>query len=126
MTPSEVETEDRELQDILDREHLDLENFLEQGNTKGMDSLPKEEFNRVQYLFLWRTHTKGSGVKINHDNQDSEGVKTWKATSGLAPRNPGRKRGRKRQNELLIECGELIIDLRKMKDLTSHSFTNLS
>lgn len=55
MTPSEVGTEDHELQDILDREHLDLEKLLKQGTTKGMDSLPQEEFNRVQQLFLWRT-----------------------------------------------------------------------
>lgn len=68
MTPSEVGTEDYELQDILDREHLVLEKFLEQGTTKGMDSLPQEEFNRVQQLFLWRTQTKGSGFKRNCDS----------------------------------------------------------
>ena len=48
MTPSEMETEDHELQDILDREHLDLEGFLKQGTTGGVDSLPQEEFNKVQ------------------------------------------------------------------------------
>lgn len=52
MTPSEVGTEDHELHDILEREHLDLEKFLEKGTTKGMDSLPQEEFNRMQQLFL--------------------------------------------------------------------------
>lgn len=34
MTPSEVEMEDHELQDILEREHLDLERFLKQGPRK--------------------------------------------------------------------------------------------
>ena len=48
MTPSEVGTEDHELQEILDRENLDLELFLEQGNNKGVDSLPKEDYDRVQ------------------------------------------------------------------------------
>lgn len=43
MTPSEVGTEDHELQEILDRENLDLENFLEQGMIIGVDSLPKED-----------------------------------------------------------------------------------
>jgi len=42
VTPSKVGTKDHELQEILDREHLDLEKFLEQGTTKGMDSLPQE------------------------------------------------------------------------------------
>ena len=48
-----------------------------------------------------------------------------KNTGGLAPRNPGKKRGKKKQNELLMECGKLMIDLGKMKDLSSYSFTNL-
>ena len=52
MTPSEVGTEEHDLQEILERENLDLEKFLEQGTTKGVDSLPQEEFDRVQQLFL--------------------------------------------------------------------------
>ena len=52
MTPSEAGTEDHELQEILGRENLDIEILLEQGITKGVESLPKEEFDRVQQLFL--------------------------------------------------------------------------
>ena len=74
MTPSEVGIEDHELQDILERENLDLENFLEQGTTKGVDSIPQEEFDRVQQLFLWRSRAKCSGVKRNHDSQENRGV----------------------------------------------------
>jgi len=48
MTPSEARMEDHELQEILEKENLDLEKFLEQGITKGVDSLPKEDFDRVQ------------------------------------------------------------------------------
>jgi len=91
-----------------------------------VDSLPQEEFNRVQQLFLWRTQEKGAGVKRNYDSQNNRGVKMMEATMGQAPKNPGRKRGRKRQNELLIECGKIMINSGKMKDLTSYSFTNLS
>ena len=47
MTQSEMEMEDHELQEILDREHLDLEGFLKKGTMGGVDSLPQEEFNRV-------------------------------------------------------------------------------
>lgn len=43
-----------------------------------------------------------------------------------SPKDSGRKRGRKRQNELLTECGKLMINSGKVKDLTSYSFTNLS
>ena len=54
-----------------------------------------------------------------------KGVKTMKPSPGLAPRNAGKKRGRKKQKELLMECGKLMIDSGKMKDITSYSFTNL-
>jgi len=40
MTLSELGTKDHELQDILEREHLDLEKFLEEGTTKGVDLRP--------------------------------------------------------------------------------------
>ena len=48
MTQSETDMEDHELQEILDKEHLDLEGFLKQGTTVGLDSLPQEECNRIQ------------------------------------------------------------------------------
>ena len=121
-----MEMEDHELQDILDREHLDLEKFLERGTTKGMDSLPQEEFNRIQQLFLWKTQVKGLEEVNNIERQSNEGVKVVKTTLRLAPRNPGKKRGRKKQNELLMECGKLMIDLGKMKDLTNYSFTKVN
>jgi hypothetical protein len=75
MTPSEAGTEDHELQEILERENLDLENFWNKGITKGVDSLPKEEYDRVQQLFLWRSQSKGTGVKRNHESQEHRGVK---------------------------------------------------
>ena len=126
MTPSEVGTKDHELQEILERENLDLEKFLEKGTTKGVDSLPQEEFDRVKQLFLWRSQTKGIGFKRNHDSQENGGLKTMEVTQGHPFKNPSRKRGRKRQNELLKKCGKLMINSGKMKDLTSYSFTNLS
>jgi len=43
---------------------------------------------------------------------------------GKSAKNPGKKRGRKRQKELLLECGKLMIDSGKMKDLSSYSFIN--
>ena len=100
--------------------------FLEQGITKGVDSLPKEEFDRVQQLFLWRSQSKGYGVKINHEIQENRGMKTMEEALGHSSKNPGMKRGRKRQNELLTECGKLMINSGKMRDLMSYSFTNLS
>jgi len=96
MTSSEVGTEDHELQEILDRENLDLEKFLEQGKIIGVDSLPKEDYDRVQQLFLWRSESKGFGVKINHESQEPSGVKMMENIQAQSPKNSGRKRGRKR------------------------------
>lgn len=67
MTPSEAGIEDHELQEILDREYLDLENFLKQGKNITLNSLPKEDYDRVQHLFLWRSQSRGARVKRNHE-----------------------------------------------------------
>ena len=67
MTQSEMEMEDHELQEIFDREHLDLEGFLKQGTISGVDSLPPEELNRVQQLFLWKTQAKGLERQRNNE-----------------------------------------------------------
>jgi len=76
MTPSESGTEDQDLQEILERENLELEKFLEQGSNKGIKSLPQEELDRVQQLFLNRSNQKDIGVKRGHDNQENKGVKS--------------------------------------------------
>jgi len=95
-----------------------------QGTTGGIDSLPQEDCNRIQQLFLWKTQKNGLDKGKTIDKQEYTSVKTIKSTLGLATRNEGKKRGRKKQKDLLMECGKLIIDSGKMKDLTSYSFTN--
>jgi len=125
MTQSEMEMEDQELQAILEKENLDLEDFLIQGTKEGIDSLPQEEFNKFQQLYLWKTQNIGPERQRSKEKQSNEGVKMVRPIHVLAPRNPGKRRGRKNQNELLMECGKLMIDSGKMKDLTSYSFTNL-
>jgi len=122
MTPSKGGTQDQDLREILDRENLELE----KGTNKGIKSLPQEEFDRVQQLFLRRYQTKATGFKRNYDSQDNKGVKQMESISGYSTKNPGKKRGRRRQNDLLSECGKLLINSGKMKDLTSYSFTNTS
>lgn len=93
--------------------------FMEQGITKGVDSLPKDEFDRVQQLFLWRSQSKSYRVKRNHDNRENRGMKAMEEKPRHSSKNPSRKRGKKRQNELLTKCGNLMINSGKMKYLTS-------
>jgi len=69
---------------------------------------------------------KGAGVKSNHESQEHSGVVMMENVQAQSSKNSGRKRGRKKQNELLNECRKLLINSGKMKDFTSYSFTNLS
>jgi len=48
MTQSESGTLDQDLQEILERENLELEKFLEQGKNRGINSIPQEEVDKVQ------------------------------------------------------------------------------
>jgi len=48
MIQSETDLEEHELQEILDKENLDLEVFLIQGTKGGIESLPQDECNRIQ------------------------------------------------------------------------------
>jgi len=91
-----------------------------------VDSLLKEEYGRVQQLFLWRSQSKVTRVKINHESQEYRGVKMMEERQAQSLKNLGRKKGRKRQKELLNECGKLLINSIKMKELMIYSFTNLS
>ena len=96
MTQSEMEMEDNELQEILDRENLDLEGFLSKGTTRGVQSLPQKECNQIKQLFLWKTQENGLGKDNSMERQGNHGMKAVKSTPGLAPRNPRKKRGRKK------------------------------
>ena len=80
MTQSETDLEDHELQEILDKEHLDLEGFLMQGTMGGIDSLPQEDCNKIQQLFLWKTQEKGLDKEKTIEKQEHRGVKVMKTT----------------------------------------------
>jgi len=122
MTQSESGTEDQDLQEILERENLELEKFLEQGGNLGINSIHQEDVDKVQQIFLNKAHQTAAGVKRGHDNQENKGTSSIGSITGKLRKNPGKKRGRKRQKELLLECGKLMIDSGRMKDLSSYSF----
>ena len=92
MTQSETDVEDHELQEIPDKEHPDLEGFLMQGTTGGIDSLPQEDCKRIQQMFLWKTEERGLDKGKTIDKHEQRGVKTLKSTPGLATRNAGKNR----------------------------------
>jgi hypothetical protein len=75
MTPSEVGTEDPDLKDIVEREGIDLLNILEQWKRQGVDNVPAEQPDRIQYLFLLREEEKSIGLKRTHENIGHLGIK---------------------------------------------------
>jgi len=60
-----------------------------------------------------KTQERGLDKGKNIHKKEHRGVKTTKSTPGLAIRNPGKKRGGKKKNELLMECGKLMIHFSK-------------
>lgn len=64
MTQSESGTEDQDLQEILERENLELEKFLEQGGNLGINSIPHEDVDKVQQIFLNKSQQIAAGAKI--------------------------------------------------------------
>jgi hypothetical protein len=67
MTPSEVGTEDPDLRDLVEREGINLSNILEQWKRQGVDNVPTEQLDRIQYMFLLRGEAKARGLKRTHE-----------------------------------------------------------
>jgi hypothetical protein len=76
MTTSEVGTKDPDLRYIVEREGIDLLNILEQWKRQGVDNVPAEQLDRIQYLFLLREEKKSRGIKCMHGEIGHLGIKT--------------------------------------------------
>jgi hypothetical protein len=121
MTPSEVGTKDPNLRDIVEREGIDLLNILEQWKRQGVDNVPVEQLDRIQYLFLLREEAKSRGLKRTHREIGHLGIKTSKGQLLLIPKQARRKKGRISNSVALQELGALLINSGKIKKLFPHS-----
>jgi hypothetical protein len=121
MTPSEVGTEDPDLRDIVEREGIDLPNILEQWKRQGVDNVPAEQLDRIQYLFLLREEEKSRGLKCTHGEIGHLGIKAGEGQPQLSPKQTRRKKGRKSNNVALQELGALLINSGKIKNLFPNS-----
>ena len=63
MTSSEIGTEDLEFSDILEREGMEFNTMVEKWKKKGMEHIPEEEVDRVNFLFLTRQDAEIKGQK---------------------------------------------------------------
>jgi hypothetical protein len=89
MTPSEVGTEDPDLRDIMEREGIDLPNILEQWKNQGVDNVPVEQLDRIQYLFLLREEEKSIGMKCKHGEIGHLGIKVGEGNPNTHPSRRG-------------------------------------
>jgi hypothetical protein len=121
MTPSEVGTEDPDLRDLVEREGIDLPNILEQWKRQGVDNVPTEQLDHIQYLFLLREEAKARGLKRTHGEIGHLGVKADEGQPQLSPKQTRRKKGRKSNNVALQELGALLINSGKIKKLFPNS-----
>jgi hypothetical protein len=117
MTPSEVRTEDPDLHDIMEREGIDLQNILDQWKKQGMDTIPSDQLDRIQYLFLMREEEKSRGIKCMHGEIGNLGIKLGDNQQPQSPKQSKRKKGRKSNNVVLQELGALLINSGKIKML---------
>jgi hypothetical protein len=76
MKPSEIGIEDSDLRYIVEREGIDLPNILEQWKKKGVDKVPTEQLDHIQYLFLLQEEEKTRGIKCTHGEIGNMGIKS--------------------------------------------------
>ena len=122
MVLSEQGTEDLELDEILEKEGLDLNSIMEKWKQKGIDKVPEEEINRINHLFLARQDAISKGMKQGRGATKSLGIKSQTLHHTQASSQYKRKRGRRSDKEALLELGQLLINSGKMKALEAFSF----
>jgi hypothetical protein len=81
MTSHEVGTEDPDLRDLVEREGIDLPHILEQWKRQGVDNVPTEQLDHIQYMFLLWKEAKAKGWKCTHGEIGHLGVKVGKGQS---------------------------------------------
>jgi hypothetical protein len=121
MTPSEIGMEDLDLGDIVEREGIYLSNILEQWKRQGVDNVPTEQLDRIQYLFLLREEEKSRGLNHAQGEIGHLGIKVGEGQPQLSPTQTRRKKGRKSNSVALQELGALLINSGKIENLFPNS-----
>jgi hypothetical protein len=86
MTPSKVGTEYPDLKDLVEREGIDLPEILEQWKRQGVDNVPTEKLDCIQYMFLLREESKAKGLMCTHEEIEHLVVKTDGGKPQLSPK----------------------------------------
>ena len=79
----------------MEREGIDLTNILEQWKRQGVENVPTEQLDRIQYLFLQREEAKARGQKHTYGETGNLEVKAGEGQPQLSPKQMWRKKSRK-------------------------------
>jgi hypothetical protein len=86
MKPSEVGMEDPNLGYIAKREVIDLPKILEQWKRQGVENVPTEQLDCIQYIFLLTEEEKYRGLKNTHREIAHLGIKEGEGQPQLSPK----------------------------------------
>jgi len=114
MTPRKVGIEDLDLRDIVEMEGIDVPNILEQCKIHGVDNVPVEKLNHIQYIFLLREEEKSRGINCIHGEIGHLGIKTCDGKPQHSPKQAWRKKGKKSNSVAIQELGALLINSGKI------------
>ena len=95
MTPSDIGTKYPDIRDIVERKEIDLPKIQEKWKRQGVDNVPTEQLDHIEYLFLLREEEKSRGLKCTHEDIGHLGFKEDEGQPKLSPKQTRRKKGRK-------------------------------
>ena len=103
---------------------MDLNTILEQWKQKGVEHIPEEEIDRVNFLFLSRQDATLRGKKTGLGTTKGLGIKAQNLHQTHSTKKHRKKRGRRTNNEALHELGQMLTNSSKMKALEDFPFSS--
>jgi hypothetical protein len=101
MAPREVGMENLYIREIVEMEGIDLPNILEKWKKQGVDNVPVEQLDRIQYHFLLREEEKSKVMKHTYGEIGHLGLKLGEGNPQHSPKQMRQKKGRKSNNVAL-------------------------
>lgn len=120
MLTSDGESEEIDLNKVLEKEGVNLPDMEIQWKTQGLENIREEEIRKISDLFIARQ--KAELDRQNRSLGIAKGTGNHSKSIFLNPtcRTQRKKRGRRKNGEVLHDLGILVINSGKMKAL--HAF----
>jgi len=120
MLTSDGGSEDLELNEVLEKEGVNLPDMEKHWRTQGLENIPKEELKKINDLFIARQQAVLDKQKKRLGIMKGTGNQSKIILLHPLGRKQNKKRGRRTNGEVLHDLGILMINSGKMKAL--HAF----